>query len=164
MQTIKERPMLSAQISLSKKIAYLALANLFFFVHLAIILINGILWLFPSLFYIFLPTIIITILTEIFWGSCFLSNWEFNLRRKVNPGAVYAPSFITHYTYKFLGIGKTPAEANIQKKAMKGKMFSLMLFLILSLGLLFKLVIFVWYLVFNCVKIKPRWTISITPN
>jgi hypothetical protein len=47
-----------------------------------------------------MATIIITLISELSFGYCFLSKFEFDLRKKINPDLNYDYNFSSYYTYK----------------------------------------------------------------
>ena len=96
-------------LSKTERILYLILADLIFVIHLGLVLIVSLGWLIPSLYYVFLILLALTFLAEIFLGYCPLTPLEFNLRRKLDPTAVYDSSCIAHYTR--VPFGKKPRVA-----------------------------------------------------
>lgn len=75
-------------------------ADLLFMFHFAVVLILLFGWLFPSLWYLYMLILLATLLSELLLGFCFLSKWEFLLRKKMNPDLDYKYSFSSYYTYK----------------------------------------------------------------
>ncbi len=84
-------------ITTTQKLLYTTLANIIFLFHLSLVLVICLGWLFPSLFYIFILFLIATALSEITLGYCFLTKWEFDLRRKIYPTKIFDSSCIFHY-------------------------------------------------------------------
>ena len=57
-------------------------------------------WFFHSLWYVYMITLAGALISELVWSYCFLSKWEFNLRKKVNPNINYDYSYTSYYTHK----------------------------------------------------------------
>src|SRR3989344_8629820 len=75
-------------------------ANLLFIFHFLVVVIISFGWLISSIWYVYMATLIITFFSEVILGYCFLSKWEFSLRKKINPEVNYDYSFTSFYTYK----------------------------------------------------------------
>ena len=76
-------------------------ANLIFIIHSLTILIIIFGWKLPEMWWLYMAKLIITLISELFLGYCFLSKFEFDLRKKINPNLNYDYSFSSYYTYKF---------------------------------------------------------------
>lgn len=87
-----------------KRFLYLSTANIIFVIHLFLVLVVTFGWLTDSLFYLFIITITATVLSELVFGYCVLSKWEFDLRRKIDPSKVYDTSCIMHYGRGLFGL------------------------------------------------------------
>ena len=85
-------------LSKTRRAFYLVLADIIFIVHLILVLIVSVGWLIPGMYYVFLTLLALTFLADVFLGYCPLTPLEFNLRRKLDPTAVYDSSCIAHYT------------------------------------------------------------------
>jgi hypothetical protein len=89
----------------AQKFLYTTLANIIFLFHLTLVFVVCLGWLFPSLFYVFLFLLFGTAFSEIFLGYCFLTKWEFTLRRKLKPTKEFDSSCIFHYGRALFGQG-----------------------------------------------------------
>ena len=78
-------------------------ANLIFILHLAVVFIVLFGWAFPSISIIYLMMLIATLASEAFLGYCFLTKWDFDLRKKLEPNLNYDYSFLNYYGYKLIG-------------------------------------------------------------
>lgn len=83
------------------KYFYRILADLIFILHATILIIALFGWLVPSLWYVYMTILILTLLSDVAFGYCILSKWEFDLRKKIDPSVNYRYSWTTFYTYKF---------------------------------------------------------------
>lgn len=88
----------------TQKFFYNTFANVIFLMHLSLVLIVCIGWLFPSIFYLFLTLLVGTALSEVFLGYCILTKWEFGLRRKINSTKQFDTSCIFHYGRALFGL------------------------------------------------------------
>ena len=83
-----------------KKISLIILANTIFLIHSAVVLIAFFGWLFPKIWIIYMAVLILTLLSDIIFGYCILSKFEFAIRKKNNPKTDYNYTFSSYYTYK----------------------------------------------------------------
>ena len=90
------------------KILYRKIANTIFFIHLFLVLFILFGGFLPNLWYLYIPIVVIALLSEVMLGYCFLSKWEYGLWKKIDPTINYDYTFTTHYTYKLTG-KKLPA-------------------------------------------------------
>lgn len=84
------------------KFLILLLSNLILLIHIGAVgtLIAG--WLFSEPYYFFyLGVVTVTLLSETLLGYCFLTKWEFDLRKRINPRLHYDYSFFGYYGHKF---------------------------------------------------------------
>lgn len=79
---------------------YRILADILVIVHTTFFFFVLFGWLFPSLWYVYMTALVLTLLSDIIFGYCIISKWEFALRKKVNPNTDYDYSWATYYTYK----------------------------------------------------------------
>jgi len=56
-------------------------------------------WLFPEIWYLYILVLVSVLISNILWDYCFLSKWEFDLRRKINPRLEYDYTYTSYYTY-----------------------------------------------------------------
>lgn len=80
---------------------YKIYADLIFIAHLVTLLIILLGWVVPSIWYLYISVLVLTLLSELAFGYCILSKWEFDLRKKINPSLNYNYHWSTFYTYKF---------------------------------------------------------------
>lgn len=83
-----------------RPILYRILADLIFVFHFVVIMIVIFGWLFPSIWYLYMFVLVVSLIFDIFLGYCILSKWEFLLRKKLKPDLKYSYSFTTYYTYR----------------------------------------------------------------
>ena len=82
------------------KLTYRIIADILFIVHgllFALVLFG---YFFPAFWYAYMTALILAFLSDIIFGYCLLSEWEFNLRKNYNPTIDYNYSFASFYTYK----------------------------------------------------------------
>jgi len=75
-------------------------ANLILAVHLILVLIILFGWHFPKIKYVYLATLIVTLLSELLFGYCLLTKWEFDFRKKSEPTLDYDYAFLSYYAHK----------------------------------------------------------------
>ena len=83
------------------KYLYRIIADIIFLAHFLVLVIALFGWLVPSLWYVYMTVLILTLLSDLAFGYCILSKWEFDLRKKINPELDYRYSWTTFYTYKY---------------------------------------------------------------
>ncbi len=76
-------------------------ADIIFLLHIVIFLIALFGWIFPRIWYLYVTTLALVLLSDLIFGYCLASKWEFDLRKKVNPEVKYAYAWSSYYTYKF---------------------------------------------------------------
>ena len=76
------------------------LADALFLLHSAIYAIVLFGWLVPGLWYIYMATLTVALVLQLLLGHCFLSEWEFGLRKAIDPTVDYDYSFSSYYMYK----------------------------------------------------------------
>lgn len=79
---------------------YKILADLIFIFHLLIVLVVLFGWTVPQIWFFYMSVLILSLTSGLILGYCFLSKWEFNIRKKINPQTTNGSSFITYYIYK----------------------------------------------------------------
>jgi hypothetical protein len=83
------------------------------------------------MFYLFLLLLVSTALSEIIFGYCILTKWEFDLRRKLDQNKQFDTSCIFHYVRAIFGL---PPRAPVNKaEAGFFKKYSSLLVLLLPL-------------------------------
>jgi hypothetical protein len=75
-------------------------ANVIFILHLILVLLVIFGWAIPTMLTIYMAALVATLASDIVFGYCILSKWEFNLRKKLNPLLDYNYTWTTFYTYK----------------------------------------------------------------
>lgn len=77
------------------------IAELIFLLHLALVLLICFFgWWVPALWPYYVAGLIATLISDLVFGYCILSKWEFDLRRKMHPHINYDFAWTTYYTYK----------------------------------------------------------------
>lgn len=76
-------------------------ADVIFLLHLLLVLLVVFGWATPNLWWIYMSALVATLISDLYFGYCILSKWEFDLRKRVNPATTYNYSWTTFYTYKF---------------------------------------------------------------
>jgi|SRR3989344_5082684 len=79
---------------------YRIFADFIWFVHFFVIVFVLFGWLVPSFWYVYITIVAGALISELLFNYCFLSKWEFNLRKKINPKLNYDYSYTSYYTYK----------------------------------------------------------------
>lgn len=75
-------------------------ADFIWLFHFGVIVLVLFGWLWPGIWYLYMSVVAATLLSELWLSYCFLSKWEFDLRKKVHPGLEYDYSYTSYYTYK----------------------------------------------------------------
>ena len=75
-------------------------ANILFFVHCILFGVVLVGYLFPRLWYLYMACLSLALLSDVIFGYCLLTKWEFLLRKKWNPDTNYNYNFASYYTYK----------------------------------------------------------------
>ena len=83
------------------KYLYRICGVLLFIVHSVILFIILFGEFFPKIWIVYFSILILTLLSELYFGYCIVSKWEFDLRKKINPKINYDYNWATFYTYKF---------------------------------------------------------------
>ena len=80
---------------------YKTAAEGIFLLHLCLVLLVVFFgWYIPALWPWYVAALVATLVSDLLFGYCILSKWEFDLRRKVNPDTDYDFAWATYYTYK----------------------------------------------------------------
>ena len=82
-----------------RTIEYLATIGIFLF-HCIIVAIILFGWAVPQIWFFYTALLAITLVSDILLGYCFLSRWEFALRKALKPRIKYDYTFSSYYTYK----------------------------------------------------------------
>lgn len=113
-----------------QKITYRILADLIFILHVGVVIVIVIGWYYPALQNFNLIVTLIVLVSEIYFGYCPLTKWEFVLRKKLEPNLNYDSGFISYYVYKIFGL-------NIPSNKVKYPAIIILVF-VLILNLLFR--------------------------
>lgn len=115
-----------------KKIAFGFLANLIFYLHIVIIVIIHLGWLFPNYRIAYLIFLALVLVQHRILGYCTLTPWEFYFRKKINPNLNNSKSSFTLINMKrFLGIVVTENCVNVYSRGFLMAMIFLQLILLL---------------------------------
>ena len=111
---------------------YLTIANSLFLIHatFAILVLVG--WAIPGVFYIYFPALIAALVSELMFGYCVLTRWEFDIRKRLYPTSHYEHSFLIHYGSKLFHIARSD---QFSKKSTKCGGYAFVLLLLSSLAL-----------------------------
>lgn len=83
------------------KFFYRIIADTICLIHLFVVSIALFGWLIPKLQPFYIATLIITLLSDLAFGYCILSKWEFDIRKKIDQSINYDFAWTTYYTRKF---------------------------------------------------------------
>lgn len=120
-----------------RRLTYTTFAGVLFTVHFLLVLLVVFGWLVPPLFYVFLGALIATIISEIFFGYCFLSKWEFGLRKKLDPSREFDKSCIIHYIRMVFGM--KPRKTSLKPRTFASKYsFIFILILLLTVSIFYR--------------------------
>lgn len=87
------------------KILYRFGADVIWIFHFLVVFIALFGWLFPSIWYVYMAVLGGTLMSLFAFNYCFLSKWEYDLRRKVDPTLNYEYAYASYYTYR-LTVGR----------------------------------------------------------
>lgn len=76
------------------------LADCIFAFHCVVVAVIGFGWIISSLWPLYMATLFVTLISELSLGYCFVSKWEFDLRKSNDPSVEYDYGFSSFYTYK----------------------------------------------------------------
>ena len=76
-------------------------ADILFMLHFFIVIIGLFGWMVESIWYLYMSVLIITLISGLTLGYCFISKWEFTLRKIKNPELSYNYNCTSFYTHKF---------------------------------------------------------------
>jgi len=82
------------------KLIYRMGADAIFLLHLVLVLLVVFGWAIAELWWVYMGALVVTLLSDLVFGYCILSKWEFDLRKKLNPATNYNYTWTTFYTYK----------------------------------------------------------------
>lgn len=74
-------------------------ADVIWLLHFFVVIIALFGWLIPEIWYVYIFVLTSVLISNIIFEYCFLSRWEFNLRRKINPMLEYDYAYTSYYTY-----------------------------------------------------------------
>lgn len=76
-------------------------ADILFVLHFFIVMIVLFGWILESIWYFYMATLIITLIFDLIFNYCFISKWEFVLRKILNSELNYNYNWTSFYTHKF---------------------------------------------------------------
>src|SRR3989344_3309242 len=82
------------------KLLYRVGADVLFVMHLALVLLAVFGWAVPSLWWVYMGALVVTLISDVVLGYCILSKWEFDLRKRLDPTVDYNYTWTTFYTYR----------------------------------------------------------------
>jgi hypothetical protein len=85
------------------RMVYRIAADALFLSHVVIVLLICVGWYFPQLYLVHLLALFGASVSNVYFGNCIFSTWEFTLRKKVNPEVNYEHGYMTHYIQKIFG-------------------------------------------------------------
>ena len=80
-----------------------AIADSIFILHAGVVVVALFGWLLPEMWPFYMAVLVGTLVSDLIFGHCIMSKWEFNLRKKLNPGVDYDYTYSSYYTYKITG-------------------------------------------------------------
>jgi hypothetical protein len=125
----------------NKIFLYIFVADIIFVIHFLLVLSVVFSWLFPKLFVYFLVLWTFTFISEILFGRCVLTNWEFDLRRKIFPDSKYEKSCMVHYYRKLFGLEIRENREQKEKTILQKNSFKIILIVLLAVSLVYNLVL-----------------------
>ncbi len=82
------------------KVLYRIGADTIFLLHLILVVLVVFGWMVSSLWWTYMGALVATLMSDVIFGYCILSKWEFDLRKRLNPETNYDYAWATFYTYK----------------------------------------------------------------
>ena len=82
------------------KFLYRIAADLVWVIHFFVVAISQFGWLVPGIWYLYMTVLAGTLISLLLLNYCFLSKWEFDLRRKLNSKLSYEFAYASYYTYR----------------------------------------------------------------
>ncbi len=82
------------------RLFYRLAADGIFVAHLLLVLLALFGFLVPALWYAYMAALAATLVSDLVFGYCILSKWEFDLRKRIDPQTNYDFAWATYYTYK----------------------------------------------------------------
>lgn len=101
-------------------------ADVIFVSHVLVVFVILFGWYFSTLSDVYIALLAMTFISELLFGHCVLTKWEFDLRKKLEPGLNYNYSFISYYGYKLLGLN--PKEKYLRYPALAFLVISIIIF------------------------------------
>lgn len=84
------------------RLFYRITAEIVFIIHIGILFMVLFGWIWPNMWKTYMLTILVVMISDVVFGLCLMSKWEFDLRKKVNPHLNYNYSWITYYMHKII--------------------------------------------------------------
>lgn len=76
-------------------------ADVIFLLHAALFPLIALGWLVPSIWYFYMTLLAVTLLSDVYFGYCILSKWEFDLRKSVDSQIDYNYTWSGYYVHFF---------------------------------------------------------------
>lgn len=76
------------------------LAELLLAAHVCLVLFVLFGWLYPNVWILYTAALVTTLLSDVLFGYCVLSKWEFDLRKRHDPTIDYNYTWASYYTHK----------------------------------------------------------------
>jgi hypothetical protein len=86
-----------------RKVLLRLVADSICLLHLVIFLVAVFGWLVPSMWQVYLATIIVTVISDLIFGYCIISKWEFEIRKLIDPAIDYDYTWTTYYIRRITG-------------------------------------------------------------
>ncbi|MBP9717348.1 MAG: DUF2784 family protein [Candidatus Pacebacteria bacterium] len=81
------------------KIMYRLFADTIWLFHFVVVAIALFGWIIPQIWYLYMCVLASVLTSNILLDYCFLSKWEFDLRKKTSPSLSYDFTYTSYYTY-----------------------------------------------------------------
>jgi hypothetical protein len=81
------------------KVIYRLLADSIWLLHFFVVAICLFGWLLPGIWHVYIFVLASVLASNILWSHCFLSKWEFDLRKMIDPRLRYDYAYTSYYTY-----------------------------------------------------------------
>jgi hypothetical protein len=82
------------------RVLYRIVADVIWMTHLLVVLIVLFGWAVSALWYVYMAVLLGTLLSLLTFRCCFLSKWEYDLRKKIDPSLAYDYFYASYYTYR----------------------------------------------------------------
>lgn len=86
------------------KVIYRLAADGIFLLHFFVVVIALFGWTSSRFWNVYMLVLVATLISDVVFGYCILSRWEFEIRKKINPKTDYDFTWATYYTYKLINL------------------------------------------------------------